>query len=139
MTATAADYAHLRGSAQPDHEGLAPVIDFDTSDHVVIAAGTILGYTPRSAAGRKALFHLVHWGYGSLVGVGSQLLHSSRIPAPTLLFFLGCQTMACTLFPIAGKTPPPWRWSREQLAVSLTQHVIYAVTVTAALRRLRTR
>jgi hypothetical protein len=134
MTATAAAYSHLRGPAQPDHQGIAPVIDFDTSDHVIIAAGTILRVTPRSPAARKALFHLVHWGYGSLVGVGRQLLH--RTPAPTLFFFLGCQTMACALFPLVGDTPPPWRWTREQLTVSLAQHAIYALTVSAALKAL---
>lgn len=137
MTATAAAYAWLRGPVRPDHEGVTPVVDFDNSDHVVIAAGTILQHHLSSPAGRHALFHLVHWGYGSAVGIARVLLGRTREPAATVVFLLGCQTMACTLFPIAGDTPPPWRWSREQLAVSIAQHAIYATTVSTAWTLLR--
>lgn len=136
MTATAAAYARLAPAAVPDEHGHTPVVDFDNSEHVVIAASTILRVDPRSPAARAALFHLVHWGYGSLVGVGLSLLVRARAPAPATLFFLGCQAMATSLFPLAGGTPPPWRWSRAQLAVSLVQHAVYAGAANAALRAL---
>ncbi len=139
MTATAALYARWRGDVEADESGVVPVLDFDNSDHVVIAAATLLRIDPRSRLARQALFHLVHWGYGSAVGIARVALRRVREPAATALYFAGCQTMACTLFPVLGETPPPWEWSREQLAVSVVQHAIYAGTVSTALTVLQRR
>src|SRR3978361_378609 len=48
-------------------------VDPDASGHVVTAASTVIGYAPRTPAGRNALFLLVHWGYGSAVGAAYPL------------------------------------------------------------------
>ena len=64
------------------------ILDYDDSEHVVIAASTLLqhviGWAPRSARGRQTLFWLVHWGYGSAVGVGHVALRRvlGREPGP---------------------------------------------------------
>jgi hypothetical protein len=124
MTLTAALYARLRGETDR-------VIDYDTSEHVAIAAATVLRVHPRDDLGRRALFHLVHWGYGSAVGLAYEAL-GHAVPArtaATAIFFTGCQTMAFALFPLLGRTPPPWRWRADVVAVSLLQHALYAATV----------
>lgn len=139
MTATAALYARLAPPVKANQDGVAPVADFDNSQHVVVAASTVLRLHPRTERGRTALFRLVHWGYGSVVGAALPALRRAGAPAPGLLFFVGCQTMAATLFPLAGGTPPPWRWSRRQLTVSVAQHAIYAITVAVTERRLARR
>ena len=52
------------------------------------------------------------------------------------LFYAGCQTMAMTLFPTLGGTPPPWRWSGRILTSSLVQHAVYATVVATVVRAL---
>lgn len=108
-------------------------VDYDASPHVVTAAASVLHYRPRTRAGRTALFLLVHWGYGSAVGAGYPALRATLGDAPraAAVFYLGCQSMAMTLFPTLGGTPPPWRWRRDILLSSLVQHAVYAVTVSA--------
>ncbi|HEY8300563.1 MAG TPA: hypothetical protein VIG48_01565 [Jatrophihabitans sp.] len=119
-------------------------VDYDASNHVVTAAGTVLHHRPTTASGNKALFLLVHWGYGSAVGIGyPALVRSRRAGHPYaragVVFYAGCQAMAMTLFPTLGGTPPPWRWSRRILVSSLVQHAIYATAVAATVRALSSR
>ena len=73
----------------------------------------------------------MHWGYGSFVGAGHALLRHALggEPAAGTVFFLGCQTMALSLFPVLGGTPVPWRWTPRLMTVSLAQHVVYAAAV----------
>lgn len=125
----------LRRGTTP--EEITEILDYDHSDHVVVAAATVLqrvsGWAPRSAAGRRALFWLVHWGYGSAVGaVHAELRHRlGGEPAAGVVFFLGCETMALGLFPVLGGTPVPWRWGPRLLLVSVAQHAVYAGAVAA--------
>jgi hypothetical protein len=115
-------------------------VDYDASDHVVIAACTVLRRpVPDSPARRRLIFDVVHWGYGSAVAleyeVLRRLLGSDR--AASAAFYAGCQGMALALFPTVGGTPPPWRWSREVLASSFGMHAVYVAVVAAVARRLR--
>lgn len=120
--------------------GSGPV-DYDATGHVVTAASRAVHYRPRTPAGRRALFLLVHWGYGSAVGgeyrLAQRVLGSRR--AAVAAFYLACQGMAFTLFPTLGETPPPWRWRRDMLVSSLFQHAIYAVAVGFATQQLDAR
>jgi hypothetical protein len=34
-----------------------------------------------------------------------------------------------TLFPLLGRTPPPWRWPKDVMATSLGTHIAYVVAV----------
>ncbi len=124
---------------------IAEILDYDDSDHVVVAAATVLdalvGWSPRNPRARRALFWFVHWGYGSAVGAGHAELrhHLGGEPAAGAVFFLACQTMALSLFPLLGGTPVPWRWGPRLLTVSLAQHAVYAGTVAAVDARLARR
>lgn len=147
MTTSGRLYRH----AVARRRGIAPeeiteILDYDDSDHVVVAAGAVVGAltgrAPTSPRGRHALFLATHWGYGSAVGVVHTLLRRGlgREPDAGLVFFLGCEVMALGLFPVLGGTPVPWRWRRDRLVVSVVQHAVYAGGVAAgraALARVR--
>lgn len=127
--------ARRRGIA---HTEIPEVLDYDDSDHVVVAAGSVVqavtGRSPTTPSGRRALFLLTHWGYGSAVGaVHAELRRAlGREPDAGLVFFAGCQVMALSLFPVLGGTPVPWRWERRLLVTSFAQHIVYAAGVAAA-------
>jgi hypothetical protein len=36
-----------------------------------------------------------------------------------------------TLFPLLGRTPPPWRWPPDVMATSIGTHVAYVLAVAA--------
>ncbi|MDL5155551.1 hypothetical protein [Actinomycetospora termitidis] len=127
-------YARRRGVAPSE---ITEILDYDDSDHVVVAASRLLqavsGRAPESSGARRALFWLVHWGYGSAVGVAhAELRHRLGEPTAGIAFFLGCQTMALSLFPVLGGTPAPWRWTPRLMTTSLAQHVVYAGAVAGA-------
>lgn len=113
-------------------------VDYDASPHVVTAASAVLRWQPATDRQRRGLFLLVHWGYGSAVGMGYPALrrYLGSDAAATVAFYAGCQSMAMTLFPTLGGTPPPWRWRKGLLASSLAQHAVYALAVAAFARRL---
>ena len=150
-TAAMAVTGRLYRLAVARHRGVAPeeitdVLDYDDSDHVVVAAGRVVraltGRAPTSPGGRHALFLATHWGYGSAVGAVHTALRRGlgREPAAGIAFFLGCEAMALALFPVLGDTPVPWRWRRDRLVVSVVQHAVYAGGVAggrAALARTR--
>jgi hypothetical protein len=79
---------------------------------------------------QRELGWLVHWGYGSAMGIGRELLARRLSPAQaTLVYWAGLMVMTGTLFPLLGGTPPPWRWKRDVLLTSIVQHGVYALTV----------
>ncbi len=116
-------------------------VDYDASDHVVIAASKVVRWNPSSDAGRRVLFNIVHWGYGSAVALEYERLRRvlGSEPAAAAAFFVACQSMALTLFPLLGDTPPPWRWRRGLLLTSMAQHALYAATVAVASHKFRER
>lgn len=134
MTASLAIQSRLR----PGHDG---PVDYDASDHVVVAAAKVVRWDPSTDRGRRVLFNLVHWGYGSVVALEYERLRRllRTEPAAAAAFFGSCQTMALVLFPLLGETPPPWRWRRDVLITSFGQHALYAGTVAAASHLARSR
>lgn len=127
-------YARRRGIPP---ERITEVLDYDDSEHVVVAASAVVravtGRAPSTPRGRRALSLLTHWGYGSAVAAAHPLLRRRLGPsAAGTVFLAGCQAMAFGLFPLLGDTPPPWRWTRGQLVTSLAQHALYASTVAVA-------
>ncbi len=133
MTVTTRLEEHLR-------PGLDYPIDYDAGDAPVVAAARVLRVHPRTTAQERALFALVHWGYGSFVGVGHVVIarRIRREPAATGAFFAGVQVMAFALLPALGGTPPPWRWRRDVLATSVVQHAVYAGAVGVTAHVIRT-
>ena len=83
----------------------------------------------------------LRWGYGSVFGIWHGILNR-RFAEPTASALFGSTLMSATfsLFPLLGRTPPPWRWPPDVMATSIGTHVAYVVAVGAtddALGRLR--
>jgi hypothetical protein len=85
---------------------------------------------------------LLRWGYGSAFGIWHGLLRRRmREPWASVGFGATLMTATLTLFPLLGRTPPPWRWPADVMATSLGTHVAYVAavaTVDDGLRRLAT-
>ncbi len=72
----------------------------------------------------------LRWGYGSVFGLWHGILHR-RFSEPLASTLFGATLMSATLslFPLLGRTPPPWRWPKDVMATSLGTHVAYVVAV----------
>jgi hypothetical protein len=69
------------------------------------------------------------WGYGSVFGMWHVILRR-RLPEPWASLVFGATLISATfsLFPVLGKTPPPWKWPADVVATSLATHAAYVVT-----------
>jgi hypothetical protein len=76
---------------------------------------------------------LLRWGYGSAFGLWHGLLHR-RIREPWASAIFGGTLMSATfsLFPLLGRTPPPWRWPADVMATCLGTHAAYVSAVASA-------
>ena len=76
---------------------------------------------------------LLRWSYGSAFG----LLHGAlrrTVGEPIASVVFGSVLMSATfsLFPLLGRTPPPWRWPPDVIATSIGTHVAYVAAVAVA-------
>jgi hypothetical protein len=81
----------------------------------------------------------LRWSYGSAFGLWHGFLRR-RIGEPWASLAFGGTLMSATfsLFPLLGRTPPPWRWPPDVLATCVGTHAVYVLgvaTVDAALAR----
>ena len=74
----------------------------------------------------------LRWSYGSAFGLWHGLLRR-RLAEPwaSLAFGATLMSLTMTMFPLLGRTPPPWRWPRGYLATSLATHAAYVAAVAA--------
>lgn len=72
----------------------------------------------------------LRWSYGSVFGVWHGFLHR-RVGEPWASAIFGGTLMTATLslFPLLGRTPPPWRWPADVMATAIATHVAYVVAV----------
>jgi hypothetical protein len=113
-------------------------LDYDDSlvpGQIVASVLRIPSATDREKA---VLGTLLRWGYGSAFGIAYVALRRTA-PWPVAALAFGGVLMSATfsLFPILGRTPPPWRWPPDVLATSIGTHVVYVAGVAlvdAALR-----
>jgi hypothetical protein len=73
---------------------------------------------------------ILRWSYGSAFGLAHGLLRR-RLAEPWASVAFGSILMSATLslFPLLGRTPPPWRWGRAMLATSFGTHAAYVAAV----------
>jgi len=85
-----------------------------------------------TARGEYDLGMALRWGYGSAFGVAHTALRRT-IGEPFASLVFGAMLMSATvsLFPILGRTPPPWRWGAGMLATAFGTHAVYVGTVAA--------
>jgi hypothetical protein len=73
---------------------------------------------------------MLRWSYGSAFGLWHGTLR--RLvgePWASLAFGGTLMSATFTLFPLLGRTPPPWRWPIDVLATSIGTHVAYVSAV----------
>jgi hypothetical protein len=114
-------------------------LDYDDSNVPALVAAKLLRPLLHTADlsddASRWLGFAVHWGYGSLFGLGAVPLSRRFGPAgAAAVYWSGMMAMACAMFPVLGGTPPPWRWRKDVIVTSAAQHLVYAVTATATLR-----
>src|SRR5437763_2692306 len=83
---------------------------------------------------------LLRWSYGSAFGLWHGVLRR-RVGEPwaSLGFAATLMTATLTLFPLLGRTPPPWRWPADVMATSIGTHAVYVGGVAAVDDGLRRR
>jgi hypothetical protein len=74
----------------------------------------------------------LRWGYGSAFGIWHGFLRR-KIGEPWASAAFGTTLMTATLalFPLLGKTPPPWRWPAPVIATAFGTHAAYVGAVAA--------
>jgi hypothetical protein len=108
------------------------------------ASGTFLDYDDSLVPGQivAGVLHLgnvsdrtdaelgttLRWGYGSAFGTWHVALRRV-MPEPWASVAFGATLMTATfsLFPLLGRTPPPWRWGPDVLLTALGTHAAYVV------------
>jgi uncharacterized membrane protein YagU involved in acid resistance len=78
----------------------------------------------------KELALALRWSYGSVFGLWHGILRR-RVGEPWASMLFGATLMSATLtlFPLLGRTPPPWRWPPALLATSFGTHIAYVSAV----------
>lgn len=114
-------------------------LDYDDSLVPGEIVASIMHLPHVTAREERDLGLALRWSYGSAFGIWHGVLRrwiaepwASAIFGGTLL----CATFS--LFPLLGRTPPPWRWPPDVMATSVGTHVAYVAAVAAvddALRR----
>ena len=123
LTAAYAAERRLR----PSHEGQ---LDYDDSLVPGKIVASVMHLPHVTERGDQDLGLALRWGYGSAFG----LLHGSlhRVigePWASAVFGGTLMTATFSLFPLLGRTPPPWRWSADVMATSLGTHAAYVAAV----------
>lgn len=73
---------------------------------------------------------MLRWSYGSVFGLlHGALRRTVGEPWASAGFGGTLMTATLTLFPLLGRTPPPWRWSAEVMATSIGTHIAYVAAV----------
>src|SRR5436190_9915688 len=114
---------------RPRHKG---VLDYDDSlvpGQIVASVMHLPHVTDRE---EHELGMALRWSYGSAFGI----LHGAlrRLigePWASAAFGGTLLTATFTLFPLLGRTSPPWRWPADVLATSVATHIVYVVGVAA--------
>lgn len=105
-------------------------LDYDDSLVPGQIVASIMHLGKVSAREDEDLGLALRWGYGSAFGIWHGLLRRRlREPWASVLFGATLMTATLSLFPLLGRTPPPWRWPADVMATSIGTHVAYVTAV----------
>jgi hypothetical protein len=123
MTLTYAAERRLR------HSGRVP-LDYDDSLVPGRIVATVMHLPHVTDTEDRELGLLLRWSYGSAFGLlHGALRRSVGEPWASAVFGGTLMTATLTLFPLLGRTPPPWRWPPTFMATSLGTHAAYVAGV----------
>ncbi len=93
------------------------------------AAEKVFGITARDERASERLNTLVHYGYGTSLGLIRGLLSLSGLRglAATAVHTAKVQALAMILLPRLGLAPPVRQWGRKALATEILHHAVYGV------------
>lgn len=107
-------------------------LDYDDSlvPGEIVATVMHLGHV--SGREERDLGLTLRWSYGSAFGLWHGVLRR-RVSEPTASAVFGATLMSATLslFPLLGRTPPPWRWPADVMVTCLGTHAAYVAAVAA--------
>jgi hypothetical protein len=114
---------------RPRHRG---PLDYDDSPVPGQIVASIMHLGSVSAREDEDLGLALRWVYGSLFGLWHGILRR-RIGEPwaSVIFAATLMSATFTLFPLLGRTPPPWRWPPDVMATCLGTHAAYVSAVAA--------
>jgi hypothetical protein len=120
---------------RPHHHG---PLDYDDSLVPGQIVASIMHLPHVTAREDNDLGLALRWGYGSAFGLWHGFLHR-RIREPWASAIFGGTLMSATfsLFPLLGRTPPPWRWPADVMATCLGTHAAYVTAVASVDDRVR--
>src|SRR4051812_7463919 len=125
MTAAYACERRMRKS----HKGQ---LDYDDSLVPGQIVASIMHLPHVTQRGDRDLGLALRWSYGSAFGLlHGKLRRTIGEPWASVAFGGTLITATMTLFPLLGRTPPPWRWPADVLATSLGTHAAYVAGVAA--------
>lgn len=105
-------------------------LDYDDSLVPGQIVGSVLHLPDVTAREEHELGTMLRWGYGSAFGLyHGALRRSIAEPWASLIFGATLMTATMTLFPLLGRTPPPWRWPADVLATSVATHAAYVTAL----------
>jgi len=107
-------------------------LDYDDSLVPGQIVASIMHLPHVTAREDRELGLLLRWSYGSVFGLWHGTLRRMvGEPWASLGFGATLMTATLTLFPLLGRTPPPWRWPADVMATSIGTHVAYVSAVAA--------
>jgi hypothetical protein len=105
-------------------------LDYDDSLVPGQIVASVMHLPHVTARGDRELGLVLRWSYGSAFGLLHGALHRvSGEPWASAVFGGTLMTATLTLFPLLGRTPPPWRWPADVVATSVGTHVAYVAAV----------
>jgi hypothetical protein len=105
-------------------------LDYDDSLVPGEIVASVLHLPSMTSREEHELGLLLRWGYGSAFGLFHGVLRRFvSEPYASLIFGGVLMTATFSLFPILGRTAPPWRWPAAVLATSIGTHAAYVAGV----------
>ncbi len=132
LAAGVAGTATLTGAYALDHllTGATRSLDYDDSrvpGQIVVSVLDLRHVTGRD---KDELALAVRCSYGPAFALWHGALRRKMAePWASAAFFTSLMSVTLTMFPLLGRTPPPWRWPRGYLATSLATHAAYVAAV----------
>ena len=128
-TATMTGVYALERRVRARHRG---PLDYDDSLVPGEIVASIMHLPHVTAREERDLGLALRWSYGSAFGLWHGLLRR-RIAEPWASVAFGVTLISATLsmFPLLGRTPPPWRWRPDVIATCLGTHLAYVLAVAA--------
>jgi hypothetical protein len=123
--------------ARPQHHGQLDYDDSLVPGKIVVS---IMHLPHVTARGDRDIGWALRWSYGSAFGLyHGLLLRRIGEPGASAVFAGTLMSATFSMFPLLGRTPPPWRWPPDVMATCLGTHAAYVAAVAAVDDQVRRR